>query len=235
MVAVKGDSKTALLGAYTPPVVEQDGCLTCERLGRVEVDGFSNALIPWPIVKRGGTPSLVLCGDLIEAVRRESVSAVVHWWGVSTTTVRKWRRLLGVPRMNEGTIRLHREAIPDRFNDETQEKSRQALKNPETRAKMSASRKGKPIHPNSRKAASEACRRPRSEEWKAQMSERLRREWQDGSRVNRNQWTPEEIALLGTALDRVVAEQVGRSVEAVGVYRRKLGIAPYDMKRSHKV
>jgi len=229
---VTDDSKTKLLGAYAPPVVGPDRCLTCERLGMIEIDGFSNALIPWPVVKRGGTPSLVLCGDLIEAVRRESVCAVVHWWGVSANTVRIWRRALGVPRMTEGTTNLHREAIPDRFNEETQEKARKAVQTPETRAKMSASRKGKPQHPNTREGALQASKRPKSEEWKAKMSERLREEWKDGTRVSHNQWTSEEIALLGSNLDRVVAEQIGRSVESVGVFRRKMGVPPYDPQKA---
>jgi hypothetical protein len=234
MVTVNGLEKTKLLGEYHPPKVGADGFMICERLGKVEVDGFTNAFIPWPVVKRGGTPSIVLCGDLIEAVRRESVSAIVHWWGVSANTVRIWRRVLGVPRMTEGTTRLHREAIPDRFDEQTKEKARKAIQSPETRAKMSASRKGKQVHPNTRKAALAASKRPKSDDWKAKMSERLRREWKDGVRVSHNQWTPEEIALLGTDVDRVIAEQIGRSVECVGVFRRKLGVPPFNTQKIHK-
>lgn len=231
-VIMINSEKLRLLGEYHSPIVGPDGFMCCERLGKVQVNGFTNALISWPVVKRGGTPSLVLCGYLVEAVKRESVSAVVHWWGVSANTVRIWRRVLGVPRMTEGTTCLHREAIPDRFNEQTKEKARQAVQTPETRAKMSASRKGKPQHPNTRRAALEASKRPKTEEWRAKMSARLRREWNDGSRTCHNQWTPEEIALLGTALDRIVADQIGRSVDAVGVFRRKLGVPPYAAGRS---
>jgi hypothetical protein len=43
-------------------------------------------------------------------------------------------------------------------------------------------------------------------------------------RSNGPDWTAKEIALLGTDVDRVIAEKVGRSVEAVNRKRKKLGI-----------
>ncbi len=41
----------------------------------------------------------------------------------------------------------------------------------------------------------------------------------------RRRWQPEEDRLLGTAADRLVGEQLGRSRNEVAARRRKLGIA----------
>jgi hypothetical protein len=35
-------------GPYSPPLVEHGGWLRCEIRGRLQVGGYSNALIPWP-------------------------------------------------------------------------------------------------------------------------------------------------------------------------------------------
>jgi hypothetical protein len=50
--------------------------------------------------------SLAVYGDLARAIRRESVSAVRHWFGVHPVTVWKWRKALGVPEWNHGTRKL---------------------------------------------------------------------------------------------------------------------------------
>ena len=47
---------------------------------------------------------MILCGGLAEAVRCESVSAVAAHWGVAKETVWRWRKALGVPFFNEGTL-----------------------------------------------------------------------------------------------------------------------------------
>jgi hypothetical protein len=47
---------------------------------------------------------------------------------------------------------------------------------------MSATRKGRPPHPNFRAAAAEAARRPKSESFKQQTARRMRREWHKGLR-----------------------------------------------------
>jgi len=54
---------------------------------------------------------------LIESISRrnkfESAAAVTHWWGVALTTVRRWRRALGVTRCNAGTLRLREAGYDD--------------------------------------------------------------------------------------------------------------------------
>jgi hypothetical protein len=81
---------------------------------------------------------LIVCGDLVKAVRRESEVAVAHWWGVTAQTVRVWRKALGVPKMNEGSARLHRDYTPLRLPPEVQERARRAASSPEANAKKAA-------------------------------------------------------------------------------------------------
>ncbi|MBI5725557.1 MAG: helix-turn-helix transcriptional regulator [Planctomycetes bacterium] len=90
-------------GPYNPPRVRRGWRLFDEIHGTVVTGYFSDGLITWPTVGIRGRRSLVLCGDLVKAVRRESAPAVSHWWGVSISVVSRWRKALGVPRLNEGT------------------------------------------------------------------------------------------------------------------------------------
>jgi transposase-like protein len=65
----------------------------------VKVIAISDAPISWPMTRnsRGcAVLSLVLCGDLVRAMQRESGVAIAHHWGVSKETVWVWRKALGV-------------------------------------------------------------------------------------------------------------------------------------------
>ena len=84
-------------------------------LGELTVRGITAAPIAWPYAIRGQSRSLCLCGDLVVAVRTESVPAVSSWWGVGCTAVRLWRRELGAPRNNPGSIELWRVATTRQF------------------------------------------------------------------------------------------------------------------------
>src|SRR5262245_29563768 len=102
-----------LLGTYHTPRFHYGQRALCEVRGTVVINGISNAPIPWPVCSgigiSSGRTSLVVYKDLAKAIRQESAQAVAHWWGVSVVTVSKWRRLLGVPQNNTGTLRLRRE------------------------------------------------------------------------------------------------------------------------------
>ena len=98
---------TLLYGPYEAPQFRLGQPLRCSlRKERVVVDRISGGPIPWPAARTAGKPQLVLCGDLIRAVRRESSAAVQFWWGVSEWTVTRWRNALGVGRFTEGTLHL---------------------------------------------------------------------------------------------------------------------------------
>jgi len=95
-----------LLGTYSTPQFRCGDRVRCDMRGEVEIVGMTEAPISWPIGKRdsrGRNKTLVLCGDLVKALRRESTGAVCYWWGVSQGTVRHWRLVLGIEGMTEGT------------------------------------------------------------------------------------------------------------------------------------
>lgn len=153
-------------GPYNAPTVMAGDVLPDEIDGDVEVGGYSNGRIPWPRRKKTGRHSLVLCGDLILAVKSESSEAIQYWFGVSPVTVWKWRSALGVDRKNNpGTNKLYRELKPAKLTDERAGEGRRAALSPESRDKRSASKRGKPAHPNTRKALLEAAKAPKPEGW----------------------------------------------------------------------
>src|SRR6516164_2650967 len=107
-----------LFGPYRTPKCKVGRHLRCIMRGKVTVAGLSDALIQWPYVPQpggNGYRSLILCGDLVRAVRRESEVAVAHWWGVSRHTVLKWRKALGVEQNTDGTRDLASRWAPERI------------------------------------------------------------------------------------------------------------------------
>ena len=96
-----------LLGKYRTPRFRLGRVVMCEVRGEVVITGMTDARIPWPLGLPGrGRHSLIVYKDLAKAIRRESNQAVAHWWGVDPQTVSKWRRILSVQRVTEGTGRL---------------------------------------------------------------------------------------------------------------------------------
>jgi hypothetical protein len=61
-------------------------------------------------------------------VRNESEAAICYWWGVCTATAQKWRRRLGVGRMNGGTRHLWSLWKPAKLPDRAVEFSPKALR-----------------------------------------------------------------------------------------------------------
>ena len=106
----------ALVGApYLPPPWEPGSSLVDAIRGRLTVGGLSDAPIPWPwcTERAGGSGrSLILCDDLVRAVRTETTLAIAHHWGVGRRVVTRWRSALGVGRMTEGTQARYRELAP---------------------------------------------------------------------------------------------------------------------------
>lgn len=211
---------------YVAPRAKRGDVLTCEYRGRdVRVLGISDALIQWPYnALPRGIPSLILCGDLIRAVKAESSIAISHWWGVSPTTVWKWRKALDVPQVNQGTRRLYEDYQPEKLPEEIAATGRENAKTPEALAKMAATLTGRPAHPKTREALMRGARKPMSASAKAALAERNRRAWAKGGIGRLRAWTPKEDAILGTDLDKVVAERLGRPASVATWRRKKLGI-----------
>jgi hypothetical protein len=144
------DRYRLLHGPYAAPRCRPGKRLMCGVRGAVIVCGLSAGRIPWPVGKRGRAKALIVFGGLARAVRTESNQAVCHWWGVTPQTVSRWRRLLGVPRANEGTDRLYRDYAPERLPPEVQERARARANSPEANAKKGTAWKGKPRPPHVR-------------------------------------------------------------------------------------
>ena len=117
MPAKKPPAPALISGPYAAPPCEIGSRLNCQLRGWVKVDGLTAAPIPWPwthdtaVGGRGGRRSLVLCGDLLSAVRAESAQAVAHHWATNRKVVRLWRRALEVERFNAGTTARWRQLV----------------------------------------------------------------------------------------------------------------------------
>jgi hypothetical protein len=97
-----------LRGPYAVPAVRFGRTATCLLRGKAKVCGWTDGRIPWPLLRagHGGKGVILVTKELARAVRLESVSAIQYWWGVGSTTVFSWRRALGVPEFNAGTLHL---------------------------------------------------------------------------------------------------------------------------------
>lgn len=165
-----------LHGPYAPPALRRGDTVECEYRGcEVKVGGLTDGRIPWPRLLKNGKPALIVCGDLARAVRSESELAISYWWGVSVTTIWKWRQALDVPRMNEGTGRLYREYQPEKIDDEAYAKMTATHRTPALREKHRLAKLGRPVHPRTAESLLEAAKRPKTEEHRRAMSESHRK------------------------------------------------------------
>lgn len=116
--------KTHPAKRYNPPICRRGDTLIDAIAGAVVVGGFTGGKYPWPYRKDTGT--LILCGDLVEAVKTEAAIDIAAWFGIkSSATVSKWRRNLGVTRQNNaGTQRLYKELKPIKLPDDVTAKGR---------------------------------------------------------------------------------------------------------------
>lgn len=155
-----------LYGPYAAPTVQVGAALMCLRAGIVVVGGYTSGPIPWPRVRKTGRPQLILCGDLVLAVRLESELAVAYWWGVGVTTVWAWRKALGIGRVTRGTRELLRaNGESGCLRPELAAKGRAMACCYDSVAKMAASKEGVPR------------KRPVSRATRRKISQRQRERW----------------------------------------------------------
>jgi hypothetical protein len=170
-------AKLKLHGRYRAPRFRIGGKVNCEVRGELRIVGVTDARIPWPlgVASRGGAKSLIVRGDLVRAVQRESVYALCHWFGVNYQTVTKWRKALGVPPRNEGTRCLWEANTTAGYFWRGVRAAKANSSDPVRRARHAAARRGKRQSPLSiektRRAnmgckKSAAARRKMSEAWK---------------------------------------------------------------------
>jgi hypothetical protein len=106
------DRLRLLFGLYQSPPLKRGDRTTClYRDTLVIVTSWTNAPISWPRCRAldspGGGSGLLIDEELARAVRHESATAVMHWWGASQRAVWAWRKALGVGRIDSaGSRRL---------------------------------------------------------------------------------------------------------------------------------
>jgi hypothetical protein len=106
----KPEVRCKLVGRYSSFAAVPGDTIHCERCGSVVVAGMSDAPIPWPYhrTQKWQKPSLVLTGDLAEAIRDgETTGAISHHWKISESTVTAFRKALGIANATKGPRRAH--------------------------------------------------------------------------------------------------------------------------------
>lgn len=219
-----------LFGPYQMPKCKIGRALPCRIRGRACVQGITAAPMQWPYTFRSRVnrrPSVIVCGDLVRALRSESAAAIAYWWGVSLCTVWRWRSELGVERFTEGTRDLYRRWMPEKIDEEAIRRQRATLHAPEINAKRGAALRGRPRPAHVKRALLKANKgRKASAETRRRMSEAW---YPRGPREG--DWTPDEDALLGTVRDSEVAARTRRTMVAVVLRRRRLGIANFKKRK----
>lgn len=135
-------------GPYRTPRYRLGQKVVCEAPGELTIVGTTDGKIPWPIGKRGRAKSLVLYGDLAKAVKKESVLAIRHWWGIGYSTINNWRKIYGVPPSNPGTAILKREYTKLLFFRAALRKAWAKARDPFRCEKIAASKRGKKRPPH---------------------------------------------------------------------------------------
>jgi hypothetical protein len=211
-------------GPYRTPRFKYGAKVMDEIRGQVVIVGVHDGPIPWPIGKRGRSRALILYGELAKAVRQEANIAIQHWWNVRHSTVQKWRRALGVKHENAGTTELRREHFDQPWGHRARRLAWAKARDPARRAKIAASRRGKPRPPHVIAAMSQAnLARKLPAEQRRKMSEAAKRRGARPPNAGRP-WTPEEDALCRSLRPTEVVRRTGRTLQAVKWRRRVLGL-----------
>ena len=205
------DNTKLRFGPYRAPPFKYGAKVDCLARGEVTIRGQSGGRIPWPIGKKGSALSLVLCGDLVKAVRREAAIAIQYWWGVSASVTWKWRSALGIT-LTEGDRLLRKDYMTPNHN-------RRMTAAATAGAGLSGGRgqnragKVKLRRANLGKKLSFAVRN------KMSLAHKTRGTHPPAAG---QVWSAEETALLKSLRPHEVARQTGRTLKAVYAARRKL-------------
>lgn len=121
---------------YNPPICKRGDIITDAITGDVVVGGYyRHGNQDWIYRKDTGRP--ILCGDLIVAVKVESAKDIAEMFGVTSGTVTKWRKALGVDNQNNaGTQRFYKQLAVVKLTPDVAQRGRDKAKSPESIAKM---------------------------------------------------------------------------------------------------
>jgi hypothetical protein len=139
--------------------------------------------------------------------------------------------------MTAGSQSLRHEIAKEHATPEWSRKMVALARRPKARAKIARSRLGKPMHPRTRKAFLKAAKCPKSEHFKQFMRRNIIRRIRRGDVpfVKQDQlWTRREIQKLGRRPDSEVALVLKRSLDAVRLKRRRLGIPKFSSAQESK-
>jgi hypothetical protein len=219
--------KVKLHDRYRAPRFRIGSKAACEVRGELRIVGVTDAPIPWPLGVRGpGKRSLIVYGDLLRAVRRESVSAMCHWFGVSDQTVTNWRKALGVPERNYGTRKLWEVRLEDGYYLKGLQAAARRTQDPIAVAKRAAALRGRP-RPAPFMEPAHSARRGTKHSTAALQS--MRDAWQQRRKRRRKPaggwWKAWEDALVRSASISEVTRWTGRTRAAVQWRRRVLARA----------
>jgi hypothetical protein len=185
-------------GPYRPPRLKIGDRTTCLYRDRnVIVTGLSSAPIQWPrccAVDVGGHPGLLVEEVLLRAIRPESAMALRYWFGVSGWVVWTWRKAFGVGRFAPRAACGYIRIAP--------------APGPRPSSGIAGPRR------SVRSAERGYC----GSGWCGTRRKVIR------NAGGEQAWTAEAVALLGTMPDAELAEQLGRTSEAVRRKRARRGI-----------
>ena len=155
---------------------------------------------------------LIVCGELERAIRQESKPAITYWWGVSLSTVFRWRVAIGAQAWTPGSLQRIKDRAR-RCGDQLRGVAKTWL--PEHDAILGTV-------PDRDAAVMLGCSAPA-------VSSRRRRVGipRIVERLDPIPWTAEMDSLLGTMFDREVAAQLGITKAMVVNRRRLLGVAAF--------
>ena len=245
-------ARPPLIGTYSAPAVKLGDVVTCLHRDReCEVTSLTDAPIVWPRVQprgpRGGS-GLWVNDELVKAIRTESAAVLMHWFGVSSGVVWKWRTAFGVGghATTTGSKRAIRTAAKQGgaavkakvWTDEERDAKADAAKRCGTRPgpRWTPERGGWTpeelalLGTDHDEAIAKKVGRTRS----AVTSQRTLLKipafsgWAGGAPG----WTPEELALLGTDTDEAVAEKIGRTRSAVSQKRAVMKVPAFRDRSS---
>jgi hypothetical protein len=136
-----------LFGPYRTPRFRLGKKVFCAVRGWVTICDISSGRIHWPIAKKVRGRSLGVYKDLLNALQRESGIAVCHWWGLTSQTITKWRKALGIGPVTRGTSALRRAHALQPWANQAREKAWAKANDPIRCEKIAASKRGKPRPP----------------------------------------------------------------------------------------